>query len=78
MWSVDWLFAENRVVVALPLLEVDYTRLPAGLALFVDSEAVPGGTYERIVRYDLDDGGNNPGFTHPLVPEPREGCETVR
>jgi hypothetical protein len=24
------------------------------------------------VRYDLDDGGNNPGFTHPLVPEPRE------
>lgn len=24
------------------------------------------------VRYDLDDGGNNPGFTHPLVPKPRE------
>ena len=24
------------------------------------------------VRYDLDDGGNNPGFTHPLVPEGRK------
>jgi hypothetical protein len=24
------------------------------------------------LRYDLDDGGNNPGFTHPLVPEPRD------
>jgi hypothetical protein len=24
------------------------------------------------LRYDLDDGGNNPGFTHPLVPEPRK------
>ncbi|HSK76675.1 MAG TPA: TonB-dependent receptor [Thermoanaerobaculia bacterium] len=24
------------------------------------------------VRYDLDDGGNNPGFTHPLVPKGRE------
>ncbi|MFL6197194.1 MAG: TonB-dependent receptor domain-containing protein [Thermoanaerobaculia bacterium] len=24
------------------------------------------------VRYDLDDGGNNPGFTHPLVPKARE------
>lgn len=24
------------------------------------------------VRYDLDDGGNNPGFTHPLVPEGRD------
>lgn len=24
------------------------------------------------VRYDLDDGGNNPGFTHPLVTEPRK------
>jgi hypothetical protein len=24
------------------------------------------------LRYDLDDGGNNPGFTHPLVPKPRE------
>jgi hypothetical protein len=24
------------------------------------------------VRYDLDDGGNNPGFTHPLVPKGRK------
>ncbi len=24
------------------------------------------------LRYDLDDGGNNPGFTHPLVPKARE------
>jgi hypothetical protein len=24
------------------------------------------------LRYDLDDGGNNPGFTHPLVQKPRE------
>jgi len=24
------------------------------------------------LRYDLDDGGNNPGFTHPLVPKARK------
>jgi hypothetical protein len=24
------------------------------------------------VRYDLDDGGNNPGFTHPLIPKARK------
>jgi Carboxypeptidase regulatory-like domain/TonB dependent receptor-like, beta-barrel len=24
------------------------------------------------VRYDLDTNGNNPGFTHPLIPTPRE------
>jgi hypothetical protein len=24
------------------------------------------------IRYDLDDGGNNPGFTHPLIPKPRK------
>ncbi len=24
------------------------------------------------MRYDVDDGGNNPGFTHPLIPEPRK------
>jgi len=29
-------------------------------------------TVNAGVRYDLDDGGNNPGFTHPLVPEPRK------
>jgi Carboxypeptidase regulatory-like domain/TonB dependent receptor-like, beta-barrel len=23
------------------------------------------------IRYDLDDGGNNPGFTHPLITKPR-------
>jgi hypothetical protein len=24
------------------------------------------------LRYDLDDGGNNPGFTHPLIPKARK------
>jgi hypothetical protein len=32
----------------------------------------PNVTANLGVRYDLDDGGNNPGFTHPLVPKPRE------
>lgn len=31
----------------------------------------PNLTLNLGLRYDLDDGGNNPGFTHPLVPKPR-------
>src|SRR6185295_16012895 len=29
-------------------------------------------TVNAGLRYDLDDGGNNPGFTHPLVPKARK------
>lgn len=31
----------------------------------------PNLTFNLGVRYDLDDGGNDPGFTHPVVPKPR-------
>ncbi len=31
----------------------------------------PNLSFNLGVRYDLDDGGNDPGFTHPLVPTPR-------
>jgi hypothetical protein len=31
----------------------------------------PNLTLNLGIRYDLDDGGNNPGFTHPLVQKPR-------
>ncbi|MES1245782.1 MAG: TonB-dependent receptor [Acidobacteriota bacterium] len=41
---------------------------------FVQDEWRPRANLSVIagLRYDLDDGGNNPGFTHPLVPKPRE------
>lgn len=44
------------------------------LAAFVqdDWRPVSNLTVSLGVRYDLDTNGNNEGFTHPLVPEPRE------
>jgi len=43
-------------------------------AAFVQDEWRPRAnlSFNAGLRYDLDDGGNNPGFTHPLVPKPRE------
>jgi hypothetical protein len=43
-------------------------------AAFVQDEwrPRPNVSFNFGLRYDLDDGGNNPGFTHPLVPKPRE------
>ncbi|HEY0554880.1 MAG TPA: TonB-dependent receptor, partial [Thermoanaerobaculia bacterium] len=32
----------------------------------------PNLSFNVGLRYDLDDGGNDPGFTHPLVPKPRK------
>lgn len=44
------------------------------LAAFVqdDWRPVSNLTVSLGLRYDLDTNGNNEGFTHPLVPEPRE------
>lgn len=44
------------------------------LAAFVqdDWRPLPNVTVSVGLRYDLDTNGNNEGFTHPLVPEPRE------
>ncbi len=44
------------------------------LAAFVqdDWRPLPNLTVSVGLRYDLDTNGNNEGFTHPLVPEPRE------
>jgi hypothetical protein len=43
-------------------------------SVFVQDEWRPRSDLSIIagLRYDLDDGGNNPGFTHPLVPKARE------
>lgn len=52
----------------------DVTYDTTRYALFLQDEwrLSPRLTLNLGTRYDLDDGGNNPGFTHPLVPEPRE------
>lgn len=52
----------------------DVTLDTTRYAAFVQDEwrVRPNLSFIAGVRYDLDDGGNNPGFTHPLVPEPRE------
>jgi len=36
-----------------------------------DWRALPNLTLSLGLRYDIDTNGNNPDFTHPLVPEPR-------
>lgn len=52
----------------------DVTYDTTRYAAFVQDEWRPRSNLSLNVgvRYDLDDGGNNPGFTHPLVPEPRK------
>ncbi len=51
-------------------VSLDTTRY----AVFLQDEWRPRSnlSFNAGLRYDLDDGGNNPGFTHPLVPEARE------
>lgn len=52
----------------------DVTYDTTRYALFLQDDWKPASNLSLNlgVRYDLDDGGNNPGFTHPLVPKPRE------
>lgn len=65
---------------ALPLAyaygegSADITRDTKRYAAFVQDEWRPRAnlSFNAGVRYDLDDGGNNPGFTHPLIPKPRK------
>ncbi len=64
---------------ALPLAfaygegSADITLDTKRYAAFLQDEWRPSAklTFNAGVRYDLDDGGNNTGFTHPLVPKPR-------
>jgi outer membrane receptor protein involved in Fe transport len=51
--------------------DVSYALKRYGLFLQDDWRPLPRLTLNLGVRYDLDDGGNHPGFTHPLVPAPR-------
>jgi len=52
----------------------DVTYDTTRYALFLQDDWKPASNLSLNlgVRYDLDDGGNNPGFTHPLVTKPRE------
>lgn len=52
----------------------DVTVTTSRIAAFVqdDWRPLPNLTVSLGLRYDLDTNGNNTGFTHPLVPEPRE------
>jgi len=55
----------------------DVTITTNRIAAFVqdDWRPLPNLTVSLGLRYDLDTNGNNTGFTHPLVPEPRERDE---
>jgi hypothetical protein len=65
---------------ALPLAysygegSADVTLDSTRYAVFLQDEWRPRAnlSLNAGLRYDLDDGGNNPGFTHPLVPEGRD------
>jgi hypothetical protein len=52
----------------------DVTVKTSRIAAFVQDDWRPRSnlTVSLGLRYDLDTNGNNKGFTHPLVPEPRE------
>jgi hypothetical protein len=51
--------------------DVTYDTNRYAVFLQDDWRARPNLTVNAGVRYDLDDGGNNPGFTHPLVTKAR-------
>src|SRR6185436_1460004 len=52
--------------------DVTYDTKRYAVFLQDDWRPRPNLTVNLGVRYDLDDGGNNPGFTHPLVPKARQ------
>ena len=51
--------------------DVTYDTNRYAVFLQDDWRARPNLTVNAGIRYDLDDGGNNPGFTHPLVTKAR-------
>ena len=51
--------------------DVTYDTNRYAVFLQDDWRARPNLTINAGIRYDLDDGGNNPGFTHPLVTKAR-------
>ncbi len=65
---------------ALPLAfsygegSADVNRDTKRYAVFLQDEWRPRAnlSINAGLRYDLDDGGNNPGFTHPLLPKARK------
>jgi hypothetical protein len=52
--------------------DVTYDTKRYGIFLQDDWRPTPALAVNLGIRYDLDDGGNNPGFTHPLIPKPRK------
>jgi hypothetical protein len=52
--------------------DVTYDTRRYGVFVQDDWRPTPALSLNLGIRYDLDDGGNNPGFTHPLIPMPRK------
>jgi len=52
--------------------DVTYDTKRYGIFLQDDWRPTPALAVNLGIRYDLDDGGNNPGFTHPLIPKARK------